>query len=114
MRNRFFGVVCILLLWGTSIARAELRAGVAKVDITPKTHEPLWLIGFMENSAYMGSITAERSLLLTEEEQSGGKCSQESERLTLAVACRSPIVGQFRIDCSDPYFNHTFVSRANR
>lgn len=42
MRNRFLGVVCILLLWGTCIARAELRAGVAKVDITPKTHEPLW------------------------------------------------------------------------
>jgi Neutral/alkaline non-lysosomal ceramidase, N-terminal len=42
MRNRFLGVVCILLLWGTSIARAELRAGVAKVDITPKTNEPLW------------------------------------------------------------------------
>jgi neutral ceramidase len=42
MRNRFLGVVCILLLWGTSIARAELRAGVAKMDITPRTHEPLW------------------------------------------------------------------------
>ena len=27
---------------GSCIARAELRAGVAKVDITPKTHEPLW------------------------------------------------------------------------
>lgn len=46
MRNRFLGVVCILLLWGTCIARAELRAGVAKVDITPITHEPLW--GFEE------------------------------------------------------------------
>ena len=42
MRNRFLGVVCILLLWGTGIARAELRAGVAKVNITPKTYEPLW------------------------------------------------------------------------
>jgi hypothetical protein len=42
MRNRFLGVVCILLLWGTCTARAELRAGVAKVDITPKTLEPLW------------------------------------------------------------------------
>jgi neutral ceramidase len=42
MRNRFLGVVSILLLWGPSSARAELRAGVARVDITPKTHEPLW------------------------------------------------------------------------
>jgi neutral ceramidase len=42
MRNRFLGVVCILLLWGSCPARAELRAGVAKVEITPKTHEPLW------------------------------------------------------------------------
>jgi hypothetical protein len=42
MRNRFLGVLCVLLLWGISIARAELRAGIAKVDITPKTHEPLW------------------------------------------------------------------------
>ena len=42
MRNRYLGVICVLLLGGISIARAELRAGVAKVDITPKTHEPLW------------------------------------------------------------------------
>jgi|SRR5579859_905963 len=42
MRNRFLGVLCILLLSGVGIARAELRAGVAKVEITPKTHEPLW------------------------------------------------------------------------
>ena len=42
MRNRLLGVVCILLLWGSCTARAELRAGVARVAITPKTHEPLW------------------------------------------------------------------------
>jgi neutral ceramidase len=42
MRNRLLGVVCILLLWGSCTARAELRAGVARVEITPKTHEPLW------------------------------------------------------------------------
>jgi hypothetical protein len=42
MRNRFLAVVSILLVWGSGVARAELRAGVAKVDITPKTHEPLW------------------------------------------------------------------------
>jgi neutral ceramidase len=42
MRNRFLAVVCILFLWGSFIAHAELRAGVAKVEITPKTHEPLW------------------------------------------------------------------------
>jgi len=42
MRNRLLGVVCILFLWGSCTARAELRAGVARVDITPKTHEPLW------------------------------------------------------------------------
>ena len=42
MRNRFLAVVCILFLWGSFIAHAELRAGVAKVAITPKTHEPLW------------------------------------------------------------------------
>ena len=42
MRNRLLGVVCVLLLWGSCTARAELRAGVARVDITPKTHEPLW------------------------------------------------------------------------
>ena len=42
MRKRFLGVICILLLWGPAAARAELRAGVVKVDITPKTHEPLW------------------------------------------------------------------------
>jgi hypothetical protein len=42
MRNRFLTVVCILFLWDSSIAHAQLRAGVAKVDITPKTHEPLW------------------------------------------------------------------------
>lgn len=42
MRNRFLGAVCIVLLWGSCRARAELRAGVARVDITPKTHEPLW------------------------------------------------------------------------
>ena len=42
MRNRFLGVVSILLLWGSCTARAELRAGVARVDITPKTHEPMW------------------------------------------------------------------------
>ena len=42
MRNRFLGVASILLLWGSSTAQAELRASVAKVDITPKTHEPMW------------------------------------------------------------------------
>jgi hypothetical protein len=42
MRNRFLGVFCVLLLWASGTARAELRAGVAKVEITPKTHEPLW------------------------------------------------------------------------
>jgi neutral ceramidase len=42
MRNRFLGVVSILLLWGSCSASAELRAGVARVDITPKTHEPMW------------------------------------------------------------------------
>jgi neutral ceramidase len=48
MRNRFLTVVCVLFLWGSSIAHAELRAGAAKVDITPKTHEPLW--GFEERT----------------------------------------------------------------
>ena len=42
MRNRFLGVVSILLLWVSCPARAELRASVARVDITPKTHEPMW------------------------------------------------------------------------
>src|SRR5215470_15806471 len=42
MRNRFSGVASILLLWGSGTAGAELRASVARVDITPKTHEPMW------------------------------------------------------------------------
>ena len=42
MRNRFLGVASILLLWGSCTAHAELRASVAKVDITPTTHEPMW------------------------------------------------------------------------
>lgn len=42
MRNRVLGVVSILLLWGSCSASAELRAGAARVDITPKTHEPMW------------------------------------------------------------------------
>jgi neutral ceramidase len=48
MRNRFLGVVCILLLWGSCPVRAGLSAGVTKVDITPKTYEPLW--GFEERT----------------------------------------------------------------
>ena len=42
MQKRFLGAVCILLLWGSYRARAELYAGVARTEITPKTHEPLW------------------------------------------------------------------------
>ena len=42
MRNHFLPAVCVFLLWGSCAAHAELRAGVAKVDITPKTHEPMW------------------------------------------------------------------------
>jgi neutral/alkaline ceramidase-like enzyme len=42
MRNHYLGVVSILLLWASCTARAELRASVARVDITPKTHEPMW------------------------------------------------------------------------
>jgi neutral ceramidase len=42
MRNHFLPAACVLLLWGSCAAHAELRAGVAKVDITPKTHEPMW------------------------------------------------------------------------
>lgn len=48
MRNRFLGIIGILLVWGSCTAYAELRAGVAKVDITPKTHEPMW--GFEERT----------------------------------------------------------------
>ena len=42
MRNRFLGIVSILLLWVSCTAHAQLRAGVTRVEITPKTHEPLW------------------------------------------------------------------------
>jgi neutral ceramidase len=42
MRKLFLGVVSILLLWSSCAARADLRASVARVDITPKTHEPMW------------------------------------------------------------------------
>src|SRR5262249_29157610 len=42
MRNRFLGVVPIILLWGSGTAGAELRASVARVDITPRTLEPMW------------------------------------------------------------------------
>lgn len=46
MRKSFLAIVCILL-WSFT-AQAALRAGVAKVDITPKTHEPMW--GFEERT----------------------------------------------------------------
>jgi len=42
MRNHFLGVAFILFLLGSCMARAELRAAVARVDLTPKTHEPMW------------------------------------------------------------------------
>ena len=48
MQNRFLGVAAILLLWGSCTAHAELRASATKVDITPKTHEPMW--GFEERT----------------------------------------------------------------
>jgi len=40
MQNRILRVIFVLVL--SCSARAQLRVGVARVDITPKTHEPLW------------------------------------------------------------------------
>src|ERR1035437_4327560 len=40
--KRFTCIVGVLLLWASCIAHAQLRAGVAKVDITPKTLLPMW------------------------------------------------------------------------
>jgi neutral ceramidase len=48
MRNLFLPAVCIVLMWGSSVTQAQLRAGIGKVEITPKTHEPMW--GFEERT----------------------------------------------------------------
>jgi len=40
MRNRLLGIIFVVLL--SCSARAQLRAGATRVEITPKTHELLW------------------------------------------------------------------------
>jgi hypothetical protein len=45
VRPRVLVAVCLCLLFSSWRANAELRAGVAKVDITPKTLEQLWGFG---------------------------------------------------------------------
>jgi neutral ceramidase len=56
-RSRVLGAVCLCLLFGSWGvfgswgARAELRAGVAKVDITPKTNGLMWGFGARRGSA---------------------------------------------------------------